>query len=87
MKSHSNVRRLIRDNCRISFVSYIGNAFTGVYCPCILLGIQKLTTITSNGSTTGTDVGANTVSTDNNDSAHTDSDDSVSMNVCSDNTI
>lgn len=85
VKSHSNVRRLISENCRISFVSYIGNAFTGVYCPCILLGIQKLTT------------GADSVAaTDSTDSAHTASADSVSTasivniiddNVRSDNTI
>lgn len=68
VKSHSNVRRLISENCRISFVSYIGNAFTGVYCSCILLGIQKLTTGIGSG-----------VATDNSiDSAHTDSADGVS---------
>lgn len=84
VKSHSNVRRLIRDNCRISFVSYIGNAFTGVYCPCILLGIQKLTT----------GIGSVAATTDSIDSAHTDSVSTVSIvnniiddNVRSDNTI
>lgn len=85
VKSHSNVRRLISENCRISFVSYIGNAFTGVYCPCILLGIQKLTT----------GIGS-CAATDSIDSAHTDSADSVSTasivntidgNVRIDNTI
>lgn len=85
VKSHSNVRRLISENCRISFVSYIGNAFTGVYCPCILLGIKKLTTGIGSG-----------VATDSIDSSHTDSADSVSTasivntiddNVCIDNTI
>lgn len=77
VKSHSNVRKLIRDNCRISFVSYIGNAFTGVYCPCILLGIQKLTT--GIGSVAATD---NSI-----DSSHTDSADSVSTASIVNNTI
>lgn len=86
VKSHSNVRRIIRDNCRISFVSYICNAFTGVYCPCILLVIQKLTT--GIGSCAATD---NSI-----DSSHTDSADGVSTasivntiddNVRSDSTI
>lgn len=76
VKSHSNVRRLIRDNCRISFVSYIGNAFTGVYCPCVLLGIQKLTTCIDSG-----------VATDSIDSSHTDSADSVSTVSIVNNTI
>lgn len=67
VKSHSNVRRLISENCRISFVSYIGNAFTGVYCPCILLGIQKLTTGISSCA-----------ATDSIDSADSDNADSVS---------
>ena len=79
VKSHSNVRRLIRDNCRISFVSYIGNAFTGVYCPCILLGIKKLTTgIGGIGSGDATD---------SIDSAHTDSADSASTASIVNNTI
>lgn len=41
VRTHSTVRTLIRKNASVTFVSYIGNAFTGVACPCILLGLSK----------------------------------------------
>lgn len=41
VKAHSVVRALIKKNTSISFVSYIGNSFTGVTCPCVLLGLKK----------------------------------------------
>lgn len=38
---HETVRRLMLDCCSFKFVSYLGNAFTGVQCPAIILGIRK----------------------------------------------
>lgn len=91
VKSHSNVRRLIRDNCRIPFVSYIGNAFTGVYCPCILLGIKKLNTgIGGIGSGDATDsIDSASADSDNTDSVSTASivNNTIDDNVRSDSTI
>ncbi|MBR2957123.1 MAG: N-6 DNA methylase, partial [Clostridia bacterium] len=39
--AHEAVRRLILDCCSFKFISYLGNAFTGVQCPAIILGITK----------------------------------------------
>lgn len=37
--AHDTVRRLIIDSCSFRFVSYLGNVFSGVQCPSIILGI------------------------------------------------
>ena len=37
--AHDTVRRLIIDSCSFKFVSYLGNVFSGVQCPSIILGI------------------------------------------------
>ena len=39
--SHSQVRELILKNTSFKFVSYLGNAFTGVQCPAVILGVKK----------------------------------------------
>lgn len=36
---HDAVRRLMLDSCSFRFVSYLGNVFSGVQCPSIILGI------------------------------------------------
>lgn len=37
--AHDTIRRLIIDSCSFKFVSYLGNVFSGVQCPSIILGI------------------------------------------------
>lgn len=41
VKSHQQVRKLIAKNTAFKFIKYLGNAFSGVQCPAIILGIQK----------------------------------------------
>lgn len=37
--AHDTVRRLMLNSCSFKFVSYLGNVFSGVQCPAIILGI------------------------------------------------
>lgn len=37
--AHDTVRRLILDSCSFKFINYLGNVFSGVQCPSIILGI------------------------------------------------
>lgn len=37
--AHDAVRKLIIDSCSFRFISYLGNVFSGVQCPSIILGI------------------------------------------------
>lgn len=37
--SHHIIRELIINSCSFKFISYLGNAFNGVQCPCIFIGI------------------------------------------------
>lgn len=37
--AHDSVRKLIIESCSFKFVSYLGNVFSGVQCPSIILGI------------------------------------------------
>ena len=41
VNSHQQARELIVKNTAFKFVSYLGNAFAGVQCPAIVLGIQN----------------------------------------------
>ena len=41
VKSHIQARAIIAREASLKFISYIGNAFPGVVCPCILLGVEK----------------------------------------------
>lgn len=41
VNSHQQIRQLIVKNTAFKFVSYLGNAFSGVQCPAIILGIQR----------------------------------------------
>ena len=41
VNSHQQARELIVKNTAFKFVSYLGNAFAGVQCPAIILGIQN----------------------------------------------
>ena len=36
---HDTIRRLMIDSCSFRFISYLGNVFSGVQCPSIILGI------------------------------------------------
>lgn len=38
---HQQARELIVKNAMFRFVNYLGNAFSGVQCPAVILGIQK----------------------------------------------
>jgi hypothetical protein len=40
VKSHQAIRNILLNTCSFRFVSYIGNVFSGVQCPAILLGVQ-----------------------------------------------
>ncbi len=55
VNSHQQARELIVKNTAFRFVSYLGNAFSGVQCPAIILGVQK----GSHGETKGCRVGLN----------------------------
>lgn len=37
--SHDAIRQFIIDSCSFKFISYLGNVFSGVQCPSIILGI------------------------------------------------
>ena len=37
--AHDTVRRLMLDSCSFKFITYLGNVFSGVQCPSIILGI------------------------------------------------
>lgn len=37
--AHDTVRRLLIDSCSFRFVSYLGNVFSGVQCPSVILGV------------------------------------------------
>ena len=37
--AHETARRIIIDSCSFKFISYLGNVFSGVQCPSIILGI------------------------------------------------
>ncbi|MBQ8836406.1 MAG: N-6 DNA methylase [Clostridia bacterium] len=39
--SHRQARELIVENTSFKFVSYLGNVFSGVQCPAIILGLKK----------------------------------------------
>lgn len=41
VNSHSQVRELILEKTSFKFVDYLGNVFSGVQCPSIVLGLQK----------------------------------------------
>ncbi|MCL2171323.1 MAG: N-6 DNA methylase [Defluviitaleaceae bacterium] len=41
VKAHETVRGVLLDEGVFSFVSYIGNPFSGVHCPSIILGVKK----------------------------------------------
>lgn len=41
VKTHESIRRIMIEKGTFTFVSYIGNAFSGVQCPAIILGVKK----------------------------------------------
>ena len=40
VKAHTQIREIIRKNCSIKNLDFLGNAFDGVQCPCIILDLQ-----------------------------------------------
>lgn len=38
--AHNSIRKLIIDSCSFKFITYLGNVFSGVQCPSIILGIS-----------------------------------------------
>lgn len=55
VNSHQQARKLIAKNTAFKFVSYLGNVFSGVQCPAIILGVQK----GYHGETKGCRIGLN----------------------------
>lgn len=49
VKSHFEIRKLITESASIQFLEYLGNAFDGVQCPCIILQLrvtqEKISTV------------------------------------------
>ena len=41
VKAHTDIRTVILQNSSIKNLDYLGNAFDGVQCPCIILDLQK----------------------------------------------
>lgn len=41
VKAHMPIRRYILEEDTLSFIEYLGDAFDGVQCPCILMGVAK----------------------------------------------
>lgn len=40
VKAHTDIRKIILENCSIKNLDFLGNAFDGVQCPCIILDLQ-----------------------------------------------
>lgn len=40
VKAHTDIRKIILKNCSIKNLDFLGNAFDGVQCPCIILDLQ-----------------------------------------------
>ena len=40
VKAHTEIREIILQNCSIKNLDFLGNAFDGVQCPCIILDLQ-----------------------------------------------
>ncbi len=55
VKAHKEIREIILKNCSIKNLDFLGNAFDGVQCPCIILDLQcthsGLTTLGMNVNT------------------------------------
>lgn len=45
VRSHSAVRSVIMKEFRMEYLEYLGNAFDGVHCPCIILQTEKDATV------------------------------------------
>ena len=41
VKAHTNIRKIIMQTCSIKHLDFLGNAFDGVQCPCIILDLQQ----------------------------------------------
>lgn len=49
VKTHINIRKIILQTSSVNYIEFLGNAFDGVQCPCIILDLnytkQKLSTV------------------------------------------
>lgn len=77
VNSHQQARKLIVKNTAFKFISYLGNAFSGVQCPAIILGVQK----GFHGATKGCRIGLNNEEFIINENRSVDST-SFSFNMC-----
>lgn len=41
VKAHTDIRKIILESCSIKNLDFLGNAFDGVQCPCIILDLQS----------------------------------------------
>lgn len=57
VNSHTQARELMLEQTSFRFVDYLGNAFSGVQCPAIVLGLQK----DGKGNTAGCKVSGNEI--------------------------
>lgn len=64
VKAHTDIREVILQNCSIKNLDFLGNAFDGVQCPCIILDLQythsRLSTIGMNVNTSSDSFTINT---------------------------
>lgn len=47
VKTHTDIREIILKNCSIKHLDFLGNAFDGVQCPCIILDLECTHTVLS----------------------------------------
>ncbi len=47
VKAHSDIRKTIINEANIKEIKYLGNAFDGVQCPCIILRLEKTNNLNS----------------------------------------
>lgn len=41
VRAHKKIRSILLEQCNFKFVHYLGEVFSGVYCPSIILGVEK----------------------------------------------
>lgn len=67
VKAHSNIRQILLENCSIKHLDFLGNAFDGVQCPCIILDLEYTqTTLSTLGMIVSIDTQTFTINTERN---------------------
>ena len=65
VKTHTNIRELILQSCSIKNLDFLGNAFDGVQCPCIILDLEYTNSpLSTLGMNVNTATKAFTINTD-----------------------